>query len=171
MSGFGKDGKGVILQFVVTQALGTLAALTPIIVGTKPALVTRFRILKAELVATVIGLTGGEGDGLVLYLVDGQYDIAEINAMIENGLPLGPNDSVLGETALRFNKRMGVTSHEISNEAIFHGKQNSPIMEETVRWTFEKAESMNLVVYNMGVVLTTGATVQIAVKYFGVWVT
>ncbi len=172
MSGFGKDGKGVVIEYVISQALGTLGPLTGIVVGTKPAITTPFRVIKAEVVATVIGLTAGEGVGLVLYMGDGQYSLAEFEEGIEGAIPLSPNDSTEAEQALRWSKRFGATQHEEGQNAelMVVGPKGGPVMEETIRWTFDEATSFDWLCYNMGAVLTTGATIQVACKLFGVWV-
>ncbi len=43
-------------------------------------------------------------------------------------------------------------------------------MEKTLRWTFSRTKSWNFFVYNLGAAITTGATVIIKAKSFGVWV-
>ncbi len=93
--GFGKDGKGVIIREGRAQAIGALAAATGFLIATKLATLERFRMLKSEVFASIIGLTGGEGTGLVFGLADGDLTLAEIEEAIELGGPLGPNDIVV----------------------------------------------------------------------------
>ncbi len=168
--GFGKDGKGVILRESRSQALGTLAANTALFIGTKLAMLERFRMLKAEMMATVVGLTGGEGTGLYMGLCDGDLSITELEQAIEGNGPLGPNDIVPMNIAERPTWWLGATDHEIATEAVFHNQQGGPNMEVMPRWTFARTKSWNWFVYNFGTVLTAGSTVTIRVKDFGVWV-
>ena len=169
--GFGKDGKGVILREARSQALATLDNQAAIIIDTKLATLERFRIIKSELIASITGLTAGEGDGLFIGLADGDFTVGEIEASIENNGPLGPNDQVAEATSERFTRWFGSLDHEVGTEAIFTNKMGGHIMEEVIRWTFARTKSWNFFVYNMGAQLTTGATVLIRAKEFGVWVT
>ncbi len=169
--GFGKDGKGVILRQVVdAAALGTIDRGTTILLGTAPGILERFRIIKSEVYATVIGLTSGEGSGLFLGLADGDYAIAEVDAAIENTGPLGPNDAIAAELAERWTTILGATDGETGTERVFENKMGGHLMEETIRWTFARTKAWNFFVHNLGAQLTTGATVSIRAKHFGVWV-
>ena len=99
--GFGKDGKGVIIAETRSQMLGTLAIATGIFIGTKLVTLERFRMLKAEFAATYIVMTGIEAAGLALYLVDGDLSLAEAQAAIGADGPLGPNDLINADIAMR----------------------------------------------------------------------
>ncbi len=169
--GFGKDGMGVILNESRTQALGALAASVGIFIGTAAVTLERFRIIKSEVIAMIIGLTAGEGSGLYLYLVDGDLSLAEAEQAIEQTGPLGPNDAPAAEVALRYVKLFGNTDHEIATEAVIHNQTGGGQMSETIRWTFARTKAWNWMIYNQGVAITTGATVKIKSKNFGVWVT
>ncbi len=169
--GFGKDGKGVIITESRTQALGSLANEAGIIVGTKLVTLERFRMLKNELIATLTSLTTGEGTGLLIGLVDGDYALAELEAAIESDGPLGPNDQIGEELSERFYKFFGAIDRETGTEAIFENDQGGHKMQHTIRWTFARTKSWNFFVYNMGAALTSGAVVNIRSKSFGVWVT
>ncbi len=170
--GFGKDGKGVIIREARSQAIGTLAAQTGLIIGTKLATLERFRIIKYELWATITGVTAGEMNGMVIGLTDGTFTLAQIEASIEANGPLGPNEPQDEETSERFIKLLGAVAHsEVQTEVVFTNEKGGPMMGTTVRWTFSRTKSWNLFVYNMGVPPTTGATVLIRAKAFGVWVT
>ncbi len=170
--GFGKDGKGVIIRDSTSQALGALASGAGIIIGTKLALTSDFRMIKLEAIGTFSSLTNPEGRGLALYIVDGQFSVAEIEVAIEGNGPLGPNQSDAAEIAMRFEKWLGEVLSPATGEgvAIAVGKQTVALMEETIRWTFSAAQSWNFFVYNHGATLTTGSNFIVRSKSFGVWV-
>ncbi len=170
--GFGKDGLGVIINEKRSQALGTLAADTAIIIGTKLVILERFRMLKSEMLCTLRGATSGEARGLALYLFDGDYTLAEIDQALENNGPLGPNDTVQSSITERFSKLVGVFDDETGTESQIHdAMSNAPMVTTKPRWTFARTKSWNWVLYNHGAALTTGSTVHIQAKSFGVWVT
>ncbi len=170
--GFGKDGKGVIIKQSVSQALGALGANAGILIGTKPAILERFRMIKTELFAALTGLTGGEGNNILIGLADGDLSLAEIEEAIEQTLPLGPNDAVGEAVAERFVKWLGATPvvHATATEKLFTNEKGGHMMSETVRWTYARTKSWNYFVYNLGAALTTGASCTIRAKQFGVWV-
>ncbi len=169
--GFGKDGKGVIIRESRSQALGGLANNVAIAIGTKLATLERYRMIKLELWASMIGLTGGEGDALIIGIADGDLSIAEIEAAIESNGPLGPNDAIQAPIAERLVILLGGIDHEIGTEALFHNNEGGFMMSKTIRWTFARTKSWEFFVYNLGTTLTSGSTVQIRAKSFGVWVT
>ncbi len=170
--GFGKDGKGVIINEKRSQALGVLNNDTGIIIGTKLATLERFRMLKCEMMAIVKTVTAGEGRGLALYLVDGDYSLTEFDQAIEANGPLGPNDTVQEAVVDRFTKNLGQTIDSGDTELVFHDSfTNAPLLVTKPRWTFARTKSWNWILYNHGVPLTTGAIVHIQAKSFGVWVT
>ncbi len=168
--GFGKDGKGVIIRETRSVALGTLDVSTGIIVGTNIDILERFRMLKAQIVATLTGLTSGEGEGLALYLVSGDLTLAEFEASIELTGPVGPNDSVVAAIADRWSMWCGGTTTSGGAEQVFVNPEGGPLLEVIPRWTFARTKSWNWIVYNHGVQLTTGSTVFLKCKDFGVWV-
>ncbi len=170
--GFGKDGKGVIIREARSQALATLGPLTGIVIDTKIPITEDFRILKQEVIATITGLTAGEGAGLGLYLVDGQYSLAQFEASIEGTGPEGPNDSVDAELSMRFTKFIGQTFAVAGADgvAVLRGDAGNSHCKVNPRWTFRSAQSWEFILYNAGVALTTGSTVYIKAKSFGVWV-
>ncbi len=169
--GFGKDDLGKIILEKRTQALGAFANEAGIIIGTKLVTLERFRIIKAELYAAITGLTTGEGTGLLIGLADGDLSLTEIEEAIENNGPLGPNDQVLEARADRFTKWFGAVDRETGDHALFENDDGGHMMAKTIRWTMARTKSWNWFVYNLGPVLTTGATVNIRSKLFGVWVT
>ncbi len=170
--GFGKDGKGEIIRESRLQALGALAAADAILIGTKLDTLEDFRIIKSEIVCDITGLTAGEGAGLALYLADGDHTVTEVEASIEGIGPLGPNDTVGAEIAMRFNKWFGEITKGAAGQTtgILLNENGGAFMSQTVRWTFSRTKSWNWVIYNHGTVITTGATAIIRAKNYGVWV-
>lgn len=171
--GFGKDGKGAIIREFRSQALGALAGSAGIIIGTKLNILERFRMLKTEVVATIVAQTGNEGIGVGLYLVSGDLTLAEFEESIElTSGPLGPNDSVQAAIAERWSMLAGVTIEgETAIEQQLIGEGGSPLMTLVPRWTFARTKSWNWIAYNHGTALTTGSTIKLFAKDFGVWVT
>ncbi len=174
--GFGKDGLGVIINEARTQALGTLATDTGIFVGTKLATLERFRMLKSQVIAHMTIVAAGEGGGLTLWLVDGDFSLSEAEAAIEALGPLGPNDRIVEDNASRLVLLAGVVddvSEVAGADAVsFHDMNtNAPVCVMKPRWTFARTKSWNWMVYNRAGALTTGSSVRILVRNFGVWVT
>ncbi len=169
--GFGKNGTGVIIRENRVQALGALSASAGVIIGTKLATLERFRMLRNECVASLTALTSGEGTALLMVLADGQFTLAEVEAAIEANGPLGPNDTVTEDIADRPVWFSGAVDRETGTEAIFENENGGHMLVLKPRWTFARTKSWNYIVYNLGDNLTTGASVRIRSKSFGVWVT
>ncbi len=172
--GFGKDGKGAILREQINgSALGALAAKDGIVVAGGITLAEDFRILKSEITAVVIGLTTGQGeDGLSLHMCNGDLAEADIEECLETNGPLNRSDRDLTERAERFVRKIGVIAgHTADAEHSFVGETNSPMIVVKPRWTFSNATGWKYFVYNDGVLLTTGATVELMATHYGVWVT
>ncbi len=170
--GFGKDGKGVIIRETRAHSVGALAQVVTLL-DTKLATLERFRMLKNETVATIVGVTAGEGVGLYLGLADGDFTAAEIEAAIESNGPLGPNAAPEEELAERFMMWLGAADfvEDAATEALFLNEKGGYLMTSIPRWTFSRTKSWNFFLYNIGVALTTGATLNLRSKSFGVWVT
>ncbi len=172
--GFGKDGKGVVFTSLNTQALGALAADTGIVVGTNPALLERFRVLKAMVTCCITDLTADEGSGLKLYMADGDLSLSEIEESLEANGPLGPNDKILSERALRPIYEVGAgldSSGTPTNGRMLRNAEGGHLLEVKPRWTFARTKSWDWIIYNQGKVLTTAAQAKVMAKIFGVWVT
>ncbi len=169
--GFGKDGKGVIIRENRNQAIGGIAAGAAVLIGTKLATLERFRMLRTEVFAVAIGLTTGEGTGLLFGLADGQFTLGEVEGAIEANGPLGPNDTVTEDIADRPVWFLGALDRETGTEAIFENENGGHMLVSKPRWTFARTKSWNFFVYNLGASMTTGANVGIRTKSFGVWVT
>ncbi len=172
--GFGKDGKGVIIAEQRSAAIGTLANKTGVLIGTKLVTLERFRMLKAEIHFNVSEVTGDEATGLTLYLVDGDLSLAEAELAIEENGPLGPNDNIAAERAMRPVFRVPAVPVMAGADPIASGAVNNAsfIAVLNPRWTFAASgKAWNWMVYNNGTALTTGSTVRFTNKLFGVWVT
>ncbi len=172
--GFGKDGKGAILREQISgAALGALAAKDGIVIAGGLTLREDFRILKSEITALVIGLTSGQGEeGLSLHLCNGDLAEADIEACLETNGPLDRSDRDLAERAERFVRKIGVIRAEAADsEHTFSNEQGGGMLVVKPRWTFSNASGWKYFVYNDGVLLTTGATVELMATHYGVWVT
>ncbi len=172
MASFSK-GKGVLLRQNTSQALGALAAGSGIFVGTKPAILERYRILKSIVQATMRSQTTLEGTGLLLYLVNGDLSLVEAEAAIESEGPLGPNDRIGQEVAGRLVKLIGATPERGAglNSVFSDMNTNSPVIVAKPRWTFARTKGWNFMVYNAGDTITTGSTIVLKADHFGIWVT
>ncbi len=169
--GFGKDGKGVILRENRSQVIGTLGALTALLIGTNIPMNTRFRMLKTELYATMTGVTTGDMRGMIFGLADGDLTVAEVEEAIEANGPLGPNDQISEAIAERPVWFLGAVDSELGTTVIFENETGGHMLSLKPRWTFALTKSWNWFVYNMGAAPTTGATLFFRAKHFGVWVT
>ncbi len=174
--GFGKDGKGAILKEQVTLTVGALAARDLVLANSGIALDADFRILKSIVTATIVGVTSSEGNGVVLYMTQGELDEAEVEANIETNGPLSPGDRDLQEIAERWVRPIGITlGTEVSTEHVFRNETGGGILEIKPRWTFRRRRTAteggwNWALYNDGVALTSGATLHLLATHYGVWV-
>ncbi len=171
--GFGKDGKGVIVGEARSQVLGTLAQNTGILIGTKNPMTENFRMLKSEVYARITGVTANELKAAALYLANGDLSLTEVEEAIETGGPFGPSDRQPDEKMMRAVFLVGIVrgGDEASERVIIDAKTGAPLIQAKPRWTFAPVSSWNWVLYNGGEAPTTGATVRINCKNFGVWVT
>ncbi len=168
--GFGKDGTGVIIRESRTVSIGTLAPGAALEVGSALSLLSDFRILKSEVVATMTGVTNTDMLGMALYLVDGDLSSAEFVSSLTGQGPLGPNDTIAAESAMRFSKWVGSINAEVNTSRIFINENGGGLLEIAPRWTFKFQKAWNWIVFNHGAAPTTGATLAIKAKNFGVWV-
>ncbi|CAN8138849.1 hypothetical protein THIOSC15_1170001 [uncultured Thiomicrorhabdus sp.] len=166
MAGFGKDGRGSITYENLQQALGTLGNRTAITIDTSRSshndLGDDFRIIKMEVTAAWNGWTAGEGPVLI-GLASGELTVAEIAECLESA----PSDR---------------NSHDAMASAHWpvwplgfvngYNGETRITVEKTIRWTFSDPEAFQFFAYNMDAgSLTTGSSVTILAKIFGVWVT
>ncbi len=170
--GFGKDGKGVIIREQRSQALASLVIDDASGIGTKLAITDDFRMLKTRVQASVTGLTAGEGVGLQLGIADGDLSNEEIDAVLAAEGPVDANDILGNQTSMRPVWIIGSINPAVADTAAtFVGDDGSPMIEFKPRWTFGSTTSWNWFVYNRGSgTLTTGATIKINAKSFGVWI-
>jgi len=169
--GFGKDGKGAIVLESRAQTLGTIAGAAALLIGTKLATTEDFRILKSEVFAAITGATAGELVGLLIGIADGDLTTTEIEEAIELNGPLDRHATIESERSMRFVKLFGAVVRESAgSELVFVAEGGAAMMEVKPRWTFGLGKSWNWFVYNLAAAPTTGASVQLRAKSFGVWV-
>ncbi len=175
--GFGKDNKGAIVKEKTSITLGALAADDAAGNDSAVLLDMDFRILRSDITAVLRGMTSLEGVGLILYMTEGDLTVSEAEVNIEQNGPVRLGQQIEEELASRWVRRVGVTLPPTVNETerIFTNKYGGGLLEMNPRWTFRRARTdteggWNWVVYNSGVVLTTGATVDLIATHYGVWV-
>ncbi len=175
--GFGKDGKGVIVKEKRSITLGALAADDVFVQPSGVLLDGDLRILKSEITAVLRGVTSLEGQGLILYMCNGDLSDADIEANIEGNGPVASNDRDRQEFANRWVRRVGITIGSTVNETerVFRNKYGGGLLEINPRWTFVRRRTVgdggwSWAVYNSGVVLTTGVVVDLLATHYGVWV-
>ncbi len=176
--GFGKDGKGAIVKEKTSITLAALAADDLVMVDSAVVLDMDFRILRSDITAVARGITSLEGQGLILYMVEGEINEGLAEANIEQNGPLRLGDQSDEEIASRWVRRVAITLGPTVNETerVFRNKYGGGLLEMTPRWTFRRARTgteggWNWGVYNSGVLLTTGASVDLLATHYGVWVT
>ncbi len=167
--GFGKDGKGVIITEVRQQALGTLGNVTAITIATPLVMAEDFRMIKTEFSALVTALTGGEGNGLMVGIANGELSVTEIAEAIAANGPLNRNDRGRDERVMRFVKLLGAIDEVGQTSHAFKNEGGGPMIEETIRWTFSNPEGWQWFIWNHGTALTTGSSVRLRAKNYGVW--
>ncbi len=175
--GFGKDGKGAIIREKTTLTLGALAAQDAVQVDSAVLLDQDFRVLKTELTAVIRALTSAEGAGLTLHMVQGILTAAEAEAALEQNAPIRMGERVQMEAAERWVRRVGITKDGQAQTAVavFTNAEGGGLLALNPRWTFRRGRTAaeggwNWMVYNHGVTLTTGASVDIMATHYGVWV-
>ncbi len=173
--GFGKNNTGVIITDARNQALGALSANDVIKIGTPLVLVEDFRLLKAEAFAQITGLVAVEGEGLILGIANNELSVTEIKEAIDGAQgPTSRNDRVSEERATRAVWLVGKTSVQSFTETrmdFLDGNTGGTKIVTKPRWTFSDPEGWAWFVYNSSLTITTGATVRLTSKVFGVWVT
>jgi len=168
--GFGKNGTGAILRTKETVGLATLAADAAIKLTSGITPKEDFRMLKAEIIAHVEGITTLEGTGLMIGIANGDLSVTEIAEAILADGPNDRNDRVKQEKAERFVKTFGLLDKQLSQTGgNFVGKGGDRVLEVKPRWTFSDPEGWDLFIFNNGNTLTTGATVELIATYYGLW--
>ncbi len=176
--GFGKDGKGAIVREQTSITLGALAGQDMAGADSLVLLDMDFRILKSEITAVIRAVTSLEGQGLILYMTEGDLSVSEAEVVVEQNGPVRLGQQIEEEVASRWVRRIGVTIGPTPNETerVFLNKYGGPMLEATPRWTFRRGRTAseggwNWAIYNSGVSLTTGAVVDLTAVHYGVWVT
>ncbi len=176
--GFGKDGKGAIVKENSGFSLGALAAGDLALSSSSVQLDMDFRILRSDITAVITGATSLEGVGLILYMTEGDLDDAQAEANIEQNGPVRLGQQVEEEIASRWVRRVAITTGPTVNETerVFKNKYGGGLLSMEPRWTFRRGRTAteggwNWACYNDGVLLTTGAVVNILATHYGVWVT
>ncbi len=171
--GFGKDGRGSILVEEFSTGVGALAVQTGVRIASGLVIEEDFRMIKTTLSLVLFGFTTGQGNGLKLFIVNGNLTQAEIEEAVEANGPLDRNDRTLQERSERFVKALGMVEQfsPTGVVATCRNKEGGPMIEETIRWTFSDTDGWAWFLYNTGATLTTGATVVLQAKHFGVWLT
>jgi len=170
--GFGKDKKGEIIRENSSQAVGTLAAQTALLLGSALAITEDFRMLKAEVMADVISVTSLELQNLWLGLADGVLTLAEIEAAIENQGPLNRHDPTESAISMRPVWIYGVTQQGpagVTEKGFTDAMTNARLIVAKPRWTFGQTTGWQWFLYNNGTAPTSGATVRIKTKVFGLF--
>ncbi len=165
---------GVIIMESRIQTLGTLNAATALLIGTKIALTDAFRMLKAEIMVHMAGMTSGEQSRLALYLCHGDLSLSEIaGALAANGPPARGDI----EAALRTKRPIFLVGQFVQSGAtgttghLSDMKTGSAVGVIKPRWTFpDGGVGWNWVIWNFGNNLATGGSVQIQSKAYGLWV-
>ncbi len=171
--GFGKNNTGAILRdSSASPALGALAFQDLVSIGNVLTLQDDFRILKSIISANIVGLTSGEGSNLIFGMANGELTAAEIEECIEATGPVDRNDRLAQERAERQVRVLGV-SGPIDNSTTrkIIGEGGSPVLIDKFPWTYSNPEGWQFFLYNLGITLTTGATLEMIATHYGVWVT
>ncbi len=171
--GFGKDGKGVIITEDRSQAIGALVAGAAILIGTKLAMTDSFRMLKTEALALVTAITSGEDGQLAIGIAHGDLTVGEIALELAVQGPTDRGKTEEQRQAERAVFLVGAISGDVDTVGSFLDKMtNSPFLTPKVGWTFpDEGIGWNWFVYNFSQAsFTTGATVHLSAKHFGVWV-
>ncbi len=137
-----------------------------------------YRMIKVEMAAHLLSLGAVDDLPINLYVTDNEMSEAEIAEAIVVGGPLDRNDRVAMERAERpvfllgtFGS-LGAVPAVDGDYPLLGPKGQQGIIEKVVRWTFSNPEGWAVAAFNAsGGILTTGAVVQLQMKFFGVWVT
>ncbi len=175
--GFGKDGKGAIVKEQTTLTLGALSANDLILGDSAVQLDMDFRILRSDITAVLTGMTSLEGQGLVLYMTEGDLTEIQVEANIEQNGPLRLGQQEEEEIASRWVRRVAMSVGPTVNETerVMRNKYGGPLLEIEPRWTFRRGRTAtnggwNWGIYNDGVTITTGGLLNILATHYGVWV-
>ncbi len=173
--GFGKDGKGVILNDVeIATSLGTLGSLAAIVLA-GPSMEHKFRILRTDVQCFIIDAANAKDvTGLMFGIANGDLSATEISAKIVTN-PVAPQDRPENEVASRNVKILGVLKTDGPEARVtfqFWGPEGQgPYMTNKHRWTYHSPDAWNWFIFNGGsTAMTTGALATLIATHYGVWV-
>ncbi len=156
--------------------LGALAVGAGVLIDSGPSMDEDFRILKSEFTCVLNGLTSGEGNGLELYMTEGELTLAEVEANIEGAGPVSQGDRSAIEIADRWVKRVAITMGSmVPTERVMRNEHGGGLLSWNPRWTFHRRRTAteggwNWLIYNNGATLTSGAVARLTGTHYGVWV-
>ncbi len=157
-----------------SAAIGALASLGGAIFD-GPVMTEDFRILKSQITAGFTGGDAGEGEGLQLYLCNGELSLTESIAPLTLNGPLDRNDRLSEEVATRQVHLVGAVGANPDPAAVemrFVNEHGGPVIKDKFRWTYSNPEGWHWLVFNASPAsVATGATFWISATHFGVWVT
>ncbi len=136
-----------------------------------------FRILRSDITAVARAVTSTEGNGLILYMHEGDLSAAEAEENIELDGPVRLGQQIEEETATRWVRRVGILQgSDIATERVFTNEHGGGLLTINPRWTFRRARTVgqggwNWGVFNSGATVTTGIVLDILATHYGVWVT
>lgn len=163
-----------ILRGTVTIALGALSLGGAVKAGSPfNAITTDYRMTKAQALAICTALTDGEGDGLILLLVDNDLSAGEIAEAMNADGPLNGSDRILSERASRPVWEVGMTEFgdkTATNTKVFKNLDTGGIRcAVSPNWKFRDGKGFDWAIYNSGTTITTGASTRIVSKFHGRW--
>ncbi len=159
------------IRETVTITLGTLADLD--VVGADSLAVTQNGyITTSDVIATLIGLTAGEGIGLVLGVADGQLSDAEIEETLEAQGPAFEGQRSQSERADRMVRILGLIgpqpSELVPNSTVF--AHQFLRFKTNLSFSEDKAALARWYIYNTrGNALTTGAQLELLLTHNVRW--
>ncbi len=166
--GFGKNNTGVILRDTYGDAIGALNAGTAVKIGAT-ALEEDFRLIKAEILASIIGLQSVEVECLILGICDNELSNQEIEDCLK-GRVMNRNDHSENEVVNRPVFPIAVQQKGHNATSVLFHEDGKPAISKK-RWTYSNDDGFSLFVYNGGSQnLTNGATLRGIATFYGVWV-
>lgn len=160
--GFGKDGRGFIYHEINALTLGALAA-EDVAVVAGPTIDEDFRIMKTEVFVAYQNPTQNEG-AVVFGIAQGALTATEIEECLE-AEPTDENDVPAVEQAMRAVFPLGILVMATDGGRIIDH------IDRKLTWTFKNAEGWQWFAYNLDSgALTTGGSLRILAKHYGVWV-
>ncbi len=162
-----------IIRSTESIALGSLANVTAIKLGSAVTLTEDFYLTATEVFCAVAALTAGEGEGLMLGIANGDLSVTEIQECLVVDGPVGLNDRVKTERAERFVKLFGAVGNSgpSSTSQVILGEHGGPMMKVNPKWLFTSDQGgWDFFIWNAGIALTTGATARLTNIVYGRWI-